>query len=218
MDWLAVGVTAVVFGLAWRGRFRWVFVAILGALAHGATKYGLRLNYLAVAFSALALALAAAEGWSLLSRHLRGSAQVRRAIPWLFIAGWLCLDVLAVQSQMPAWVAGAELARTMPPRIKELLPDPLPANSKIYTQGIPRDIEGAMTLRVGIVPELRRLLGDSDLEVYVVAGRPWRGSQISIRSIRCDDPAPRFFVLYEAASDRLSLVSAEQFGLECPAP
>lgn len=211
--WALAATAVVVVAL---GRRRWTALWTFAALAPGVSKYGERLTYLAVAgaaFAAAALLLELRDRFSRSGR--RWSPAVGRASWSLLTLGALAADRAALAPELANWVAAGRYAARIPPEVKALVPAP-PHGAKFYFRGLVDNVDGAYSLRMGVQPELRRVYDDESLEAYIVADRRPRGRRILLSQIACDDPTPRYFIVYDRDRDRLSRLDPLAFGLDCP--
>lgn len=209
--WLGAFLLLLVFR-----RLRWALLFALAGLLPGLTKYGLRLTFLAVAGMAMALALAlealaervpnrASPGL----RHLAGVAPFLVAAPLLLLA-----DQRALGPQLDNWLRAGEFARWVPLEVRRQVPDP-PPGAEFFFAGLVDNFDGAGSLRMGIVAEIRRVFADESLLSWNVRPGPARGPRRPLTSIPCQSATPRIFLRFDPDDGSLKRQSPEEFGVSC---
>lgn len=198
-------------------RLRWALLWAMAALLPGLTKYGVRLTFLAVAGIGFAAALAMqALAQSLERRVAAGHRRLARLAPFLVALPLLLLaDYRALRPQLDNWVRAGDFARWFPLEVQRQIPAP-PPGAEFYFAGLVDNFDGAGSLRMGIVPELRRIYGDETLLSWIVRDGPARGPRRPLQSIPCQSPTIRFFLRYDAAESTLRRQSPAEFGVRCP--
>jgi len=110
----------------------------------------------------------------------------------------------------PIFTEAGEVGWNIPRQAKALVPE-LPPNAELYFIGFPENA----TFRWGLPYEIRYVYEDYDLPIFMVVNGPKAWDKISLQSIPCDTDKPRFFFRYSGEEKRISLVSANDFGISC---
>lgn len=212
IDLVALGLWTLILVLFRRGR--WAIAWIVLALLPGWTKYGERLTYLAVAGVALLVAEALRP-----TRVPDGAAFSRRRVVTVLAAtaALVALDLRALAPETRNWVLAGRHAADVPRQLAELVRDP-PPGSRFYFRGLVDNFDGAYSLRMGAIHEVRRIYDDPSLEVFIVADRRPRGPRILLSGVPCRADGPRYLLLYDRASGALRDVDERTFGLDCAGP
>lgn len=209
VDLVALGLWTLILVLLRRGRWALAWVAL--ALLPGWTKYGERLTYLAVAGVALLVAAALRP-----TRAPEGAASSRRRILAVLVAtaALIALDLRALAPEIRNWVLAGRHAEDVPRQLADLVHDP-PPGARFYFRGLIDDFDGAYSLRMGAIHEVRRIYDDPTLEVFIVADRRPRGPRILLSGVPCRADGPRYLLLYDRASGTLRDVDEREFDLDC---
>lgn len=212
LHWLWL--SALFIGLHLVCGVRWAALWVPLTLLPGATVYGERLSYLAVAGFSVVLTTSVARSARWLSKLLP-VRHLYHIIVVNFIFLLLPAQIWMVHQDAKNWTEAGKLTWNIPRRARALVPE-APAGAKLFFSGLPDNVEGAYAFRHGLIFEVRYVYGDPTLDAYRVISGPDQPEALSIASIKCEAETPRFFFKYHADSDELRLVSPYEFGANCP--
>jgi protein O-mannosyl-transferase len=199
---------------------RWAFLWVILALAPAATAYGERLTYLALVGFSMGLVISLSTLIRLLAywinREKLRSARISGLVMLSIVLVILVADFRAVRRDIPNWVEAGRLTWSIPRQAKKLLPNP-PSGAELYFIDLPDNVNGAYVYRWGIVPEVKYVYSDTNIDVHHVVEYP-RGGKTDLASIECQSEASRFFFQYDRELGELKQVSKREFGLDCSPP
>ena len=200
---LAIGVLVVL------SRMRWTFAMMLVGLLPSFFVTGGRMSYLGMAGFSMGVAALTFE----LARWVSKRVPALKFQPVVIglLAILLISDALDIFHMSPIYLDAGAFTWSVPRQAQALVPE-LPPNAEMYFIGFPENAG----YRWSIPYEVQFVYGDPNLLVYSVVDGPAVWDKISLQSIPCDDSIPRYFFKYSEEDKSLSLVSASEFGLNCP--
>ncbi len=213
LNWIWLIVFIVL--LHWNKRSRLAFIVALMMLFPGLFYYAERLTYLPMAFLSIGLAILFSNSFDFIHGIVKMN-WIKLLLKSFMVTALVLLLVLNfrfVQRKLEPWKEAARLCKTIPEKVYQLVPIPLPGSQIILVD---------MTISPGIpvslwalFKEVEQYYKNENVEIRQIYDGPDIENLINISSMPCKSERTRYFIKYFLESDSVGIITAKEAGVRC---